>query len=212
MRDVLALTEVEIHKRLLLVHENDPGDPYLEFPYQAIHATEKPKPAAVLIPLLQEAASWHVLFTRRNDDLPEHSGQVAFPGGRTDPGDTTPEGTALREAWEEIGLQPEDVHLLGRLRNYLTITNYLVTPIVGAILWPYALQLETREVSRVFTIPLAWLMDPANHEERTRLLPEPNPPVQVIYFKHYDGELLWGASARLTLALIRALTQTAAPS
>jgi 8-oxo-dGTP pyrophosphatase MutT (NUDIX family) len=203
---VLDLSEEEIEKRLKQAQERDPGDPYLEYPPLLSQAKGKPKPAAVLIPPLQENSAWQILFTRRRDDLPEHSGQVAFPGGRTDPGDTSAEVTALREAWEEIGLQPEDVRIVGRLRNYLTITNYLVSPIVGVIPWPYALQLEIREVSRAFTIPLAWLMDPANHEERPRLLPEPNPPVKVIYFNLYDGELLWGASARLTLALIRALS------
>lgn len=200
------LTESEIQERLRRALENDPGDLYLEYPPLLLQAREKPKPAAVLIPLLREDTAWHILFTRRTDDLPEHSGQVAFPGGRAEPGDTSPEGTALREAWEEIGMQAEDVHILGRLRNYHTITNYLVTPVVGVIPWPYLLQLETREVSRAFTIPLVWLMDPANHEERPRILPEPNPPVTVIYFKLYDGELLWGASAQLTLALIRALS------
>jgi 8-oxo-dGTP pyrophosphatase MutT (NUDIX family) len=202
---VLDLTEAEIENRLKQAQESDPGDPYLEYPPLLLQAERQPKPAAVLIPLLREDSAWRILFTRRRDDLPEHSGQVAFPGGRTDPGDTSPEGTALREAWEEIGLQPDDVRIVGRLRNYLTITNYLVSPIVGVIPWPYELQLEIREVSRAFTMPLAWLMDPANHEERPRLLPEPNPPVNVIYFKLYDGELLWGASARLTLALVRAL-------
>ena len=202
---MLNLTEAEIQNRLRQAQASDPGDPYLEYPPLLSQAKGKPQPAAVLIPLLCQDSAWQILFTRRRDDLPEHSGQVAFPGGRTDPGDTSPEGTALREAWEEIGIHPEHVHVLGRLRNYLTITNYLVTPIVGVIPWPYALQLEIREVSRAFTIPLEWLMNQANHEERPRLLPEPNPPVKVIYFKIYDGELLWGASARLTLALIRAL-------
>jgi 8-oxo-dGTP pyrophosphatase MutT (NUDIX family) len=209
---MVDLTESEIQKRLQWALESDPGDPYLEYLPLLLQAKGKPKPAAVLIPLLREDSAWHILFTRRRDDLPEHSGQVAFPGGRADPGDTSTEGTALRESWEEIGLQPEDVHILGRLRAYLTITNYLITPVVGVIPWPYTLQLETREVSRAFTIPLAWLMDPVNHEERPRLLPTPNPPVTVIYFKHYDGEILWGASARLALALIRALTYTEAIS
>jgi len=205
---VLDLTEEDIRNRLKQAQESDPADPYLEYPPLLLQAKGKPKPAAVLIPLLREDSAWQILFTRRRDDLPEHSGQVAFPGGRTDPGDKSPEVTALREAWEEIGLKPEHVQILGRLRNYLTITNYIVTPIVGVIPWPYDLELETKEVSRAFTIPLAWLMDPANFEEHPRLLPEPNPPVKVIYFKHYDGELLWGATARLTLALMRAFSHT----
>jgi len=204
---VLDITETEIQNLLKLAQASDPDDPYLEYPSLLLKSKEQPKPAAVLIPLLRKDSAWQILFTRRRDDLPEHSGQVAFPGGRTDPGDASPEGTALREAWEEIGLQPEHVHLLGRLRDYLTITDYLVTPVVGVMPWPYALQLEIREVSRAFTIPLAWLMNPNNHEQRPRQLPKPNPPVNVIYFKLFDGELLWGASARLTLSLIHALSQ-----
>jgi 8-oxo-dGTP pyrophosphatase MutT (NUDIX family) len=206
----MDLTEVEIEERLQWTLDSYPHGPYIEYPPLLLQSSGKPKPAAVLIPLFCEDSAWQILFTRRRDDLPEHSGQVAFPGGRTDPGDTSPEGTALRESWEEIGLNPEHVHILGRLRCYLTITNYLITPVVGVIPWPYPLQLETREVSRAFSIPLAWLVDPANHEERPRLLPEPNPPVNVIYFKLFDGEVLWGASARLTLALIRALSHTEA--
>jgi 8-oxo-dGTP pyrophosphatase MutT (NUDIX family) len=207
---VLDFTEAEIGHHLKQAQAIDPGDPYLEYPPLLSQFKDKPKPAAVLIPLLRKDSAWHILFTRRREDLPEHSGQVAFPGGRTDPGDPSPEGTALREACEEIGLQPEDVKILGRLGSYLTITNYLVTPIVGVIPWPYTLQLESREVSRAFTIPLEWLMDPANYEERPRYLPATNQPVNVIYFEYYDGELLWGASARLTLAFIHALTHPAA--
>ena len=90
----------------------------------------------MLIPFLRIEQAWHLLFTRRNSALPEHSGQVAFPGGRADPDDPDLETTALREAYEEIGLLPADVRILGRLYDFLTITNYLVTPIVGVIPWP----------------------------------------------------------------------------
>jgi 8-oxo-dGTP pyrophosphatase MutT (NUDIX family) len=134
---------------------------------------------------------------------------VAFPGGRADPQDTSPEQTALREASEEIGLRPQDVRILGRLQDYLTITNYQVTPVVGVIPWPYDLHPAEQEVSRVFAIPLDWLAQAENHEERPRLLPPPYPPARVIYFHPYDGEVLWGASARMTLNLLQALTATA---
>ena len=163
------------------------------------------RPAAVLIPLLRVDGRWEALFTRRNPDLHEHSGQVAFPGGRADPGDASPEATALREAEEEIGLRPQDVRLLGRLKPFATITAYAVTPVVGMIPWPYPLRTSAVEVSRVFTIPLDWLSDPANLEKRARPLPDPHDPVDVYYFKPYDGEVLWGASARFTLALLQAL-------
>ena len=168
-------------------------------------SASQPKPAAVLIPFLIGTNGWHILFTRRHSDLPEHSGQVAFPGGRADPEDASAEQTALREAYEEIGLAPQDVRILGRLQDYLTITNYRVTPVVGTIPWPYALRPAEVEVSRVFTIPLAWLAQPENHEEHSRPLPAPHAPARVIYFQPYDGEVLWGASARITLNLMQAL-------
>jgi 8-oxo-dGTP pyrophosphatase MutT (NUDIX family) len=146
-----------------------------------------------------------VLYTRRNASLVEHSGQVSFPGGRADPDDLSPEATALREAQEEIGLNPADVRLLGRLPDYITITNYLVTPVVARIPWPYPLIPSPVEVSRIFTIPLEWLADPRNFEEKPRPLPIPGGLSGVIYYHLYDQELLWGASARFTLALLKSL-------
>ena len=201
----MQLTEAEIASRLEKALNQSPIDPLLEFPSLASFHQEEPKPAAVLIPLLVKEGTWHVLLTRRNADLPEHSGQVAYPGGRVDPEDPSLEATALREAEEEIGLNPADVHILGRLKRYLTITNYLVTPVVGTIPWPYDFHIHEKEVSRVFTIPIDWLVDPTNFDEQLRTLPPPHPPVPVIYFHPYDGETLWGASARFTLCLIQSL-------
>ena len=149
---MIDFTPADMQTRLAQALEHTPKTPYLEFPALLTRTQEKPKPAAVLMPLLRQDSAWHILLTRRRDDLPEHSGQVAFPGGRADEGDATPEDTALRESREEIGLQPQDVVLLGRLQNYLTITNYLVTPVVGIIPWPYPLKLEAQEVSRAFTM------------------------------------------------------------
>ncbi|RPI82638.1 MAG: CoA pyrophosphatase [Chloroflexi bacterium] len=162
----------------------------------------EPKPAGVLVPFLKLDGDWHILFTRRTDTLVEHKGQVAFPGGRMDADDPSPEFTALREAFEEIGLQPESVRVLGRLDSFITNTNYLLTPIVGLIGWPFPLKIAQEEVQRVFTIPLRWLADPENREVRQRELPAPYPPVPVIYFKPYDGEVLWGVSAYITVNLI----------
>jgi 8-oxo-dGTP pyrophosphatase MutT (NUDIX family) len=176
--------------------------------------TDVPRPAAVLIPLFlsknsgQEKEIWQVLLTRRTDTVAEHQGQVAFPGGRADPTDTTPEMTALREAREEIGLDPVRVKILGRMNSLQTITNYLVTPIVGVIPWPFPVQLEETEVSRVFSIPLDWLADPDHHEIRQRTIPEQFIKIlhrashPVIYFQPYQDELLWGVSAEITLRFI----------
>lgn len=186
----------------------------LLFPPNAYHETirfpegllpEPPRKAAVLVPFLIRDNRWHILFTRRTASLPEHSDQVAFPGGRSEPTDISPEQTALREAQEEINLNSDHVLLLGQLREIRTITNYCVTPVVGEIPWPYEFQLAAEEVSRVFTIPLEWLADPANHSIQYRELPPPYSPVPVIYFEKYDGELLWGVSAHITLDLLEAL-------
>jgi 8-oxo-dGTP pyrophosphatase MutT (NUDIX family) len=166
---------------------------------------EPPRPAAVLIPFLYKDDAWHILFTRRTASLPEHSDQVAFPGGRSDPEDVTPEQTALREAQEEISLDAKQVQVLGKLRELRTITNYCVTPVVGEIPWPYEFKLATEEVSRVFTIPLLWLADPANHTIEYRELPPPYSPVPVIYFNKYENELLWGVSGQIMIDLLEAL-------
>ena len=164
-------------------------------------ATQTLKCAAVLIPLLQIDDEWHILFTRRTDRVESHKGQVSFPGGACDDGETTPEQTALRESEEEIGLAPRDVRLLGRLHPMETISSYLVTPVVGIIPWPYVFQPAKDEVARIFTMPLTWLADQSNRWEfnifgRNR---------GVLFFHPYDGELLWGATARMTVDFLEIL-------
>jgi len=170
------------------------------------------RPAAVLI-AFQSAddaeGKLQIVYTRRTDTVPDHKGQVAFPGGRTESCDTTPVDTALREAYEEIGVAPQDVTILGNLDPILTISNYLVTPVVGYIPFPYIFTPEPGEVSRVFTIPIDWLANPTNFEIRSR---EVGPPIlevpqsfRVVYFKPYDEEILWGVSAEITLRLMTCL-------
>lgn len=199
------LTENEIQRRLADALAASNREPIQEVPALSEYSNQPVRPAAVLIPMFQRDTTWHILFTRRNANLPEHSGQVSFPGGRADPGDQSPEETAIREAYEEIGLIPRDVKLLGRLRGFITITNYSVTPVVGVIPWPYTLIPAQSEVTRIFTIPLDWLADPANHEQVPHHVPGKNAPVMVTYFKPFDGEVLWGASARITLTMLNAL-------
>jgi 8-oxo-dGTP pyrophosphatase MutT (NUDIX family) len=177
-------------------------------------SSDSSRPAAVLIPLFfasvddRQNHAWQVLLTRRTEGVAEHQGQVAFPGGRAELTDASPETTALREAREEIGVDPSQVRILGRMKRLRTITNYCVTPIVGVIPWPFPLQLEESEVSRVFSIPLEWLAEPGHHEIRYRTVPEPFAKIlkekthPVIYFQSYQDELLWGVSAEITLNLI----------
>jgi len=161
--------------------------------------------AAVLIPLVRWKDEWHLVFTRRTDEVEHHKGQVSFPGGGCDLNETTPEETALREAREEIGLMPKDVRLLGRLNDMATSTGFRVTPVVGVMPWPYGIRLEPAEVVRVFTIPLSWLAERGNWEEQP-ITPAGMPrPIPVVKYREYDGELLWGISARITLNLLKIL-------
>lgn len=207
------MSEAAITQYLAKALKKPEDDPTLDYdiPNCAKILPESPRPAAVLMPLLTHNNTWHLLLTRRNSNLQEHSGQVAFPGGRMDVQDASPEQAALREAYEEIGLHPKDVRILGRLRQIRTVTNYNVTPVVAAIPWPYPLRPQAEEVSRIFTIPLNWLADPTNYELHQHRLPTPFDSVSVIYFHPYDGEILWGASARFTLTLLRALYQNGNP-
>jgi 8-oxo-dGTP pyrophosphatase MutT (NUDIX family) len=157
--------------------------------------------AAVLLPLTRFDQEWHLLFTRRTNRVETHKGQVSFPGGACDPGENTPEQTALREAQEEIGLRPQDVRVLGRLNSLATITSFRVSQVVGIVPWPYAFRVENAEVARVFTMPLAWLSAPGNCWEF-------NPPgnrFKLIVYHPYDGELLWGATASMTRQFIEVL-------
>jgi len=206
----IDLTEATVTERLRRAYQPDAVasmDGYAEM-YENIRL----KCAAVLIPLVwwkdecpRSGYEWHLVFTRRTEGVEHHKGQVSFPGGGCDLDETTPEETALREAWEEIGLMPKDVRLLGRLNDMVTITGYRVTPVVGVMPWPYELRLEPAEVMRVFTIPLAWLAERENWEEQP-ITPIGVPrPIPVVKYREYDGELLWGVSARITLNLLKIL-------
>lgn len=197
------LTENEIQRRLARAAEQGPQ---VESPYPPSFFEHPPLPAAVLLPFIRHQHQWHLLMIRRSlQDQDRHSGQVAFPGGRCEPGDQNAQQTALREAQEEIGLQPKDARILGRLPAFRTITNYLVTPFVATLPWPYHLQAQDREVARIFSIPLEWLANRANRQISQRSLQFENWFIPVIYFDAYDGEVLWGASARITVMLLEAL-------
>jgi 8-oxo-dGTP pyrophosphatase MutT (NUDIX family) len=157
--------------------------------------------ASVLVPLVRQEETWHLLFTRRAERMLSHQGQVSFPGGACDEGEAVPEQTALREAQEEVGIRPQDVRLLGRLTSLITISSYRVTPVVGVIPWPYVFRVQNTEVARVFTIPLAWLAEAQNRWEFSF----PGRPQTLIAYHPYDGELLWGATARITLDFLTTL-------
>ncbi len=122
--------------------------------------------AAVLVPLVVRESGLTVLLTQRADHLNDHAGQVSFPGGRREPADRSAAATALREAQEEVGLEPEHVEVLGMLPDYLTGTGFSVTPVVGLVYPPFTVHADTFEVAEVFEVPLAFLMNPAHHQVR----------------------------------------------
>lgn len=164
------------------------------------------RPASVLIPFFKENNQWQILYIRRTDTVAHHKGQVAFPGGAAEDGDASPVATALRETSEEVGISSGDVQVIGQMGQMLTITDFLITPVVGIIPWPYKITLQQNEVVRAFSVPLSWLSDPRNHQVRMHNLMGNEVPV--IFFDHYDGELLWGITAQITLKLIQALSAT----
>lgn len=162
------------------------------------------KRAAVLIPLIQQESKWKVLFTRRSDSVNDHKGQVSFPGGSIEQSDESPVAAAIREANEEIGLKPEHVAVLGELPPQESVTGYVIFPVVAKIEWPVPLTINPNEVSRVFTIPLDWLAKQENYEIRDWLSPI-GLRQGVVFFRPYDGEQLWGISARIMLDLLEKL-------
>ena len=183
-------------------------EPYL-FPEPEIFVKGPARPAAVLIPLLDNGGAWELLFIRRTQvEGDPHSGQVAFPGGRMDARDRDPQATALRETEEEIALAPERIEVLGQLEYMLTISNYKLTPVVGVLPWPVDLVPQPAEVERIFTIPLEWLAEPRHHRIEQRSLPNSKDAHPVIYFNEHDGELLWGVTAHIVLNFLQALDLT----
>ena len=167
------------------------------------------KDAAVLVPLAFHEDQWHVLFIRRaSNEQDRHSGQVAFPGGRLEESDASHEEAALRETHEEIGIPADKIKLLGKITPYVTVSDYSVTPVVGIVDWPTALVLQESEVARAFLMPLDWLKDTSNFTYRARQEMDPQSARRhpIIVFNEYDGETLWGATARMTLNFLKAVS------
>lgn len=159
-------------------------------------------PAAVLIGLVERDHGLSVILTRRADTLRRHTGQIALPGGRRDPGET-PWQTALREAHEEIGLEPAYVSVAGLSTPYCTGTGYLITPVVGFVRHGFSLTPNPDEVADIFETPFGFLMDPANLEEHERELP--NGERRRFYAYTHEDRFIWGATAGMLRALYERL-------
>ena len=159
--------------------------------------------AAVLVPLLDVGGELHVLYTRRAATLAHHQGQVAFPGGTREPGDVDLSRTALRETYEEIGLRPDDVHLLGTLDDIETMASrFVITPFVGIAPHPYVWRPAPDEVDAIFTVPLATLAAP--DAERSELWDFDGRSIPIRLFP-VGGQTIWGATHRITRNLLEVL-------
>lgn len=159
-------------------------------------------PAAVLVPIVNRPDGLTVLLTLRSTGLPEHAGQISFPGGRVEAEDVSLAHAALREATEEVGLSAERVSILGELEPYETVTGYRVTPVVGWVEPPFDLKPDPVEVADVFEAPLAFLLNLENQQRHSRMFGETRIEFWAI---PYGERYIWGATAAMILILDRTL-------
>lgn len=169
---------------------------------QGVARTSRLTPAAVLIPIVRRDPGPTVLLTQRTAHLNDHAGQISFPGGRAEAGDTSSVETALRETREEIGIEPQRVEILGQLPAYTTRTGFCVTPVVGFLVPPFELAPDTFEVAEVFEVPLVFLLDPANHQRHSVVH---EGMTRQFWAMRYGRYYIWGATAGMLMNLYRCL-------
>ncbi len=155
---------------------------------------DPPMPAAVLMPIVMRGEHPTLLLTQRTAHLNDHAGQVSLPGGRVDASDRSPIETALRETEEEVGLSRANVEVLGTLPDYITGTGFRVTPVVSLVRPPFELVADPFEVAEIFEVPMAFLMNGANHQRRTFDLPNALGR-RTFYAMPYERFFIWGATA-----------------
>lgn len=151
--------------------------------------------AAVLIPVFCKAGEYHILFTRRSDQVAYHKGQISFPGGSRSKGDASLLDTALRESWEEIGLGIKDVEILGELDDTPTTTSsFNISPFVAFVPYPYQFTSNPYEINEIFSVPVTALLHKAKRKEERYTFED---EVFVGYSYEYEGRLIWGATAKI---------------
>ncbi len=153
-----------------------------------------PVPSAVLVPLFMKDGEYHILFTKRTEQLNHHRGEISFPGGVCQAEDESPLQTALRETWEEVGIAPGDVEILGVLDDFYSIHHYLVTPYVGVFPGGYPLKVNTDEIRRIIEVPLSHLRNPKIFRMEDWAWKGRQHPV---YFYTYQGDEIWGLTAAI---------------
>jgi 8-oxo-dGTP pyrophosphatase MutT (NUDIX family) len=168
------------------------------------HFPKDPAPAAVLFPLVDRPGGMTVLLTQRASQMARHAAQIAFPGGRVDDTDADMAGAALREAREEIGLDPGRVQVFGYLPDHVVISGFRVTPVLGLVSPPFSLELNPHEVAGVFEVPLDHVLDSANHKARLRKVGDEE---MLLYDIPWQGQNIWGATAGMLLTFVRMLRE-----
>jgi len=171
------------------------------------HFPKDPVPAAVLVPLVDRPTGMTVLLTQRASQLARHAAQIAFPGGRVDDTDADVASAALREAQEEIGLEPARVQVFGYLPDHVVISGFRVTPVLGLVTPPFSLELNPHEVAGVFEVPLDHVLDSANHKARLRKVGDEE---MLLYDIPWEGQNIWGATAGMLLTFVRMLGEDTA--
>jgi 8-oxo-dGTP pyrophosphatase MutT (NUDIX family) len=161
-------------------------------------------PAAVLVPLVTRDSGVTVLLTQRTADMPSHAGQIAFPGGRRQPEDADAAATALREAYEEIGLERRFVEIIGAVDQYVTGTAFEITPVVGLVTPGFTTRADPREVAEIFEVPLDHFLDEKNHKVDSRKTPQGT--TRPYYAMPYGERYIWGATAGMLKNLQYILT------
>ena len=189
-----ALLEPYVASRLRPLSDGEATSPTSDYDLNPDmpRPTKALREAAVLVALVERPSELTVILTRRADTLSNHSGQVAFPGGRIDPGETVVQA-ALREAHEEVGLDPRFVRPVGLGDPHETGTGYRITPVIGFVSAGFELTASEAEVAEVFEPPFAWLMDLANFQENERAMP--NGVKRRFYSAPWQGRFIWGATA-----------------
>ena len=161
--------------------------------------------AAVLLPIYYKQGQYYILFTKRTETVKEHKGEISFPGGAYQGGDGTLVNTALRECAEEIGLMADEIEVLGELDDIVTVTSsYIVSPFVGFIPWPHALKVDQREAEEIIEVPASALLDKGCLREETKII---DGEAVTLYFYHYQGRVIWGATARILNQFLNIFTQ-----
>lgn len=153
------------------------------------------EPSAVLLPLYRKDDEYYLVFTKRTQQVKDHKGQISFPGGVYQEEDETLVNTALRECAEEIGLAPENVRILGGLDDIITLTsNYIVSPFVAIIPYPYGFRISRQEIEEIIEVPVSAILDKSSLREEIEVV---DGKPEVMRYYHYRGRVIWGATARI---------------